>query len=231
MARRPRPGNPLLAVATIRVSTDRQDLGPAAQRSAIEAWAVRSGVTVVAWFEDTGISGAAPVAERPGLVAALAALREHGAGVLVAGKRDRIARDPVIAAMVERMAVAAGALVRTADGASDALGAEGVMMKGIVDVFAAYEREVIRVRTRSALAVKKARGERVGGVPYGFSATVDGHLVKNGHEQAMIADVRALRADGNTIRQIVAALAATGRRSRKGTPFGIAQVHGMMRAA
>lgn len=51
-----------------------------------------------------GVSGAASVEERPGLVAALAALRVHGAGVLVAAKRDRIARDTVVAAMVERAA-------------------------------------------------------------------------------------------------------------------------------
>jgi len=33
-----------------------------------------------------------------------------------------------------------------------------------VDVFAQYERAVIRARTRAALGVKKARGERVGSV-------------------------------------------------------------------
>ena len=41
-------------------------------------------------------------------------------------------------------------------------------MRGIVDVFAAYEREVIRARTRAALGVKRARGERTGEIPYGY---------------------------------------------------------------
>jgi len=53
------------AVAYLRVSTDRQELGPEAQRAAIEAWATREGVTVAAWHVEAGVSGAAPIADRP----------------------------------------------------------------------------------------------------------------------------------------------------------------------
>jgi DNA invertase Pin-like site-specific DNA recombinase len=155
----------------------------------------RQGVSVVAMFEDHGVSGAAELGDRPSLLAALAAVRTHGAGVLVAAKRDRIARDTVVAAMVERTAVAAGAVVRTADGASDASGPEGLMMRGMTDLFAAYERELIRARTRAALGVKRARGERIGGVPYGFELALDGvHLVAVEAEQRTIARARELRA-------------------------------------
>ncbi len=49
-----RPGNPLIAVAYLRVSTDEQRLGPEAQRASIEAWAKREGVAVVAWHADAG---------------------------------------------------------------------------------------------------------------------------------------------------------------------------------
>ena len=48
-------------------------------------------------------------------MAGLAALRVHGAGVLVAAKRDRIARDVVVAATVE-LARDAESTVVTADG-------------------------------------------------------------------------------------------------------------------
>ncbi len=99
-----RTGSPSVAVGYVRVSTEDQNLGPQAQRAALDAWATRTGVALVVVFEDHGVSGAAAIADRPGLVAALAALREHGAGVFVAAKRDRIARDPVVAAMVERAA-------------------------------------------------------------------------------------------------------------------------------
>jgi DNA invertase Pin-like site-specific DNA recombinase len=225
MAKRICPGNPLVAIGYVRCSTDDQHLGPQAQRAALEAWAIRTGVTLVAVFEDQGVSGATPVAERPRMLAALEALRTHGAGLLVAAKRDRFARDAMVAAMVERSAASMGAVVRTSDGSSDIAGPEGVMMRGIVDVFAAYEREVIRARTRAALGVKKARGERVGEVTYGFRLAADGvHLELDAAEQGVLAAVHELRAAGMSQRAIVAELAARGLVSRSGRPFQKTQI-------
>ena len=60
-----------MAVAYLRVSTEDQNLGPEAQRAAIERWAAGREVTVAVWFEDR-LSGATAVEDRPGLVAALA---------------------------------------------------------------------------------------------------------------------------------------------------------------
>ncbi len=229
MSKRPRPGNALLAVGYIRVSTDDQALGPAAQRSALDAWAARQGVALVAVFEDQGVSGAAPIGERAGLLAALEALRTHGAGLLVAAKRDRLARDQVVAAMVERAVVAAGAAIRTTDGSSDIAGPEGTMMRGIVDVFAAYERDVIRARTRAALAVKKARGERAGEVPYGFQLAADGvRIEENAAELGVLTQVRELRAAGLSHRAIVRALESRGLVSRAGRAFGQTQIARML---
>lgn len=229
MGKRARLGNPLLAVAYVRVSTDDQNLGPDAQRSQIAAWAARQGVSVIATYEDHGVSGAAELADRPELLAALAAVRADGAGILVAAKRDRIARDTVVAAMVERTAVAAGAVLRTADGSSDATGPEGVMMRGIVDVFAQYEREVIKARTRAALGVKKARGERTGEVAYGYRIAADGVRVEeDSAEQGVLAVVRELRAAGLSQRKIAATLTMRGLVSRASQPFGQTQVARML---
>jgi DNA invertase Pin-like site-specific DNA recombinase len=189
-------------------------------------------VRVVAVHEDHGVSGATPLDRRPALLAAIGALRGAGAGVLVAAKRDRIARDVVIAAMVERAVGAAGAAIRTADGSSDASGPEGGMMRGIVDVFAQYEREVIRSRTRAALAVKKARGERVGEIPYGYRLAPDGvHLEEDAGEQAVLALVLALHAERRSQRGIAAELETRGLLSRVGRPFGKTQISRMLEAA
>lgn len=232
MSKRVRAGSPLVAVAYVRVSTDDQNLGPDAQRAQIAAWAARQGVSVVAMFEDHGVSGAAELGDRPSLLAALAAVRTHGAGVLVAAKRDRIARDTVVAAMVERTAVAAGAVVRTADGASDASGPEGLMMRGMTDLFAAYERELIRARTRAALGVKRARGERIGGVPYGYELALDGvHLVALEAEQGTIARARELRAQGWSLREVATSLAHEGRISRTRRAFDAKQIARMIEPA
>jgi site-specific DNA recombinase len=205
-----RQGNPTVAVAYLRVSTEDQALGPEAQRAAIERWAQAQGVTVASWHVDQGVSGATPVEDRPALLDALAAVQQ-GAGILVAAKRDRIARDVVIAATVETMSREAGARVVTADGVSAEDTPEGMLMRTLMDAFAQYERALIRARTKAALAVKKARGERVGSVPFGFRAegTV---LVQDPQAQREISVVRGLRANGNSFRAIVAAMTvATGR--------------------
>ena len=165
---RQKAGNASLAVAVLRTSTEDQNLGPEAQRASIERWAASNGVSVVTWHEDR-LSGATPAEQRPGLMAALAALRAHGAGLLVAAKRDRIARDVVVAATVEQLARDAGARVVTADGVTVEDTPEGRLMRTLMDAFAEYERALIRARTKAALAVKRTRQERVSGrAPVGF---------------------------------------------------------------
>jgi DNA invertase Pin-like site-specific DNA recombinase len=225
MGKRNTVGNPKVAIAYIRVSTDEQSLGPQAQRDAVARWAASHGVQVAAVFEDAGVSGGTALERRPGLLGALTALREHGAGLLVAAKRDRFARDTVVAALIEQAAGRAGAVVSTADGASDGVGPEGALMRGIVDVFAAYERGVIKARTKAALAVKKTRGERVGAVPYGSRLDADGvHLIENEAEQAVMVQVRGLRAAGLSLRGVVTECERRGLASRTGKPFALTQV-------
>lgn len=216
--------SPRTAVAYLRVSTDEQHLGPDAQRAAITAWATREGVSVVAWCCDAGVSGASAIADRPELLAALAALREHGAGVLAVAKRDRLARDVMAAAMIDRMVVDAGARVVSAAGeGTDSDDPSSMLMRRMVDAFAEYERALIAARTRAALAVKRSRGEATSHAPFGFRA-VDGVLVADEAEQAVIAQVRVARARGMTVRAICDELRAAGIVSRKGKPLAVSAV-------
>jgi len=220
------------AVAYLRVSTDRQELGPEAQRAAIVAWAAREGVEVVAWHLETGVSGGAPIADRPELVAALASLTVHGAGVLVVAKRDRLARDVMNAAMLERMAADAGARIVSAAGeGTDSADPSAVLLRTMVDAFAQYERAMIAARTRAALAAKRAKGERTGTIPYGFTSDAAGRLSPCPAERAIIAQVHALRAAGVTLRGIVAELARAGVVGRTGNALAMAQVQNILARA
>ena len=230
MSKRVKSGSPQVAVGYIRASKDSQKLTPEAQRAAIEAWATREGVSVASWHVDRDVCSVTPIAERPALVAALAALREHGAGVLVVAKRDRIARKPALTETIEQAAAVCGARVLSADGASSATGLQGIMLRGMSDLFAQVEREMIRERTAAALAVIRARGQKTGGsVPYGFSLDVDGRmLVAVEHEQAVMTRARQLSAEGRSLRAVAAQLAAEGHVSRKGSPFLAAQVGRML---
>lgn len=231
MARRRIPGDPLVAVAYVRVSTEDQQLGPEAQRAAIGAWAARAGVRVASWHVDQGVSGGAPPEQRPGLLEALSALREHKAGLLIAAKRDRLARDVVIAGLLAGEVSRVGAVIRTADGVSDLEGAGGEMMRGVVDVFAAYERAMIRERTKAALGAKKRRGERVGCLPFGWCAGEDGKTLReDAAEQRTIAAVLGMRANGLTERAITNRLEEEGYLSRARKPLSRTQVHRILAA-
>lgn len=210
MPKRRREGDPSTAVAYLRVSTDDQSLGIEAQREAIERWAVAEGVTVVAEHAEQGVSGGAPLDKRPGLLLALDELDDLNAGLLVVAKRDRLARDVMVSAMVERLVQRAGARIVSADGAGNVEGPEGQLMRGMLAVFAQYERALIRGRIRAALAIKKARGERVGQIPFGYQLGEGGVLLEQPEEQVAIARVLELRSDGHSIRGIAAELNTEG---------------------
>ncbi len=162
-------------------------------------------------------------------------------------KRDRIARDVVIAGMIDRAAEyrgmgrargrgdrrmvhgsvreACGARVVTADGAGNGDSPADALMRTILDGAAQYERALIRQRTCAALAAKRARGERAGEVPFGYRLAADGaHLETDASEQAIVERVRALRAGGVSLRSIVADLAAAGCVGRTGKPLALTQV-------
>lgn len=208
--------DPARAVAYVRVSTSEQALGPEAQRAQIDRWAAANGISVVDRFEDLGVSGGAPLEARPGLTAAVAALAEHRAGVLVISKRDRLARDVMTAAIVTRLVERAGARIMTADGTGNGVGPEATLMQTMIDAFAEYERALIRARTKAALAVKRTRGECVGQVPLGKTRDASPVLVENQRESVAIARAYELRDAGVSIRRIASALDAEGYAPRGG---------------
>ena len=83
---------------------------------------------------------------------------------------------------------------------------EGRLVRGVLDLFAEYERAMIKARTKAALAAKRRRGERTGGIPLGFRS-VNGHLEKDVVEQYAIQRVRYLSAAGYSRRQITREMA------------------------
>lgn len=217
MSRTKKPvSNPKAAVGYCRVSTSDQGNGLAAQRDAIERWASVHGVEIVAWFLDEGVSGGAQLDERLGLMDALAALRTHNAGKLLCARRDRVARDVSLAAAIEKLCREASATIVTADGIDASDSPEAALVRTILDAMSAYERALIKARTRAALRVKKSRGERVGSIPFGFSANTQGSLVPCAYEQAALFRMRELAATGCSQATICRVLTAEGHPPRGG---------------
>ncbi len=207
--------NDHLGRAYLRASTEEQHTSPRAQRDAIDAWAKKDGAIVVAVHEDLGVSGGAELDRRPGLLAALDSVRAHRAKILVVAKRDRLARDVMIAAMVERLVEREKAQIVSADGAGNGDGPEALLMRSIINAFSMYERALIRARTRAALAAKKRRGEVVGTVAYGYRRT-GALVVADEREQEIVRVVGELRAAGLSLREIAAELTGRGFTTRRG---------------
>lgn len=199
-------GDPRRALAYLRVSTDDQALGLEAQRSAIERWAKLAGVDVVQWYTDDGVSGGAALEDRPQLLAALTDLHMHRAGVFVVARRDRLARDVAVSLAVEQLVLKRGAKIQAADGAGNGDSPEARLMRVMLDAFAEYERAVIRLRIVAAMRAKKARGERVGTVPYGSEVGPDGRLRPSLSEGPVVTLIHELRLAGESHRAIVAEL-------------------------
>lgn len=226
-----------LAVAYLRVSTDEQRLGLEAQRAAIEAWATApptwtaswTPIAIHSWHTDEGVSGTTPVPDRPGLLAAIAAVGASRASVLIVAKRDRLARDVFAGAMVEQLIARHGAVVVSAAGEGSETDPAGVLMRRMVDSFAEYEVALIRSRTKAALGALRARGQRSGTVPMGFVTDAVGKLHADAREARAITLAHGWRNAGLSQRRIVFWLSHFGYRARSGKPYGLKQVWRMLK--
>lgn len=217
MSPRPPAGPSRLAIGYVRVSTEEQAQGPRAQRDALDRYARAHGLELVEVYDDVGVSGAAPIDERPGLLAALDALEQRRAEIFLVAKRDRIARDVMVSAMLDRLVSRAGARIESADGAANGDGPEAEMMRGILAVFAQFERALIRTRTKAALAAKKKRRERTGSIPYGFKLGDDAVRLEDApDEQRCIGLAAELRLAGLSFASIGERLTAAGFDPREG---------------
>lgn len=238
--RRSNPTDPAKAIALIRVSTEKQDLSPAAQSRAINAFAKSHGITVVKVFEEIGISGGAALENRPVLMEAIDAVRTQHAGILLVAKRDRLARDVVAAGLITRLVERNGGVVRTSDGIGNGEDAESKLLAGIVDLFAQYERAVIKGRTRAALALKRSRGEALGGshAPFGFrfakarrAGKIVKMLVSDPKEQEIVLRIVRLRRRGRSLESISMTLNRAGVPTKSGGRWFAMSVKRVLRTA
>jgi DNA invertase Pin-like site-specific DNA recombinase len=146
----------------LRVSTEEQarsGLGMEAQKERIHQEALRRGWTVE-WITDDGYTAAN--LDRPGITAALSALRTHEANALVVAKLDRLSRSLLDFARLMEQAQREKWNIVCLDLGIDLSTPQGQLMANVMASFAAYERDLIRQRTRDALQALKSRGVRLG---------------------------------------------------------------------
>jgi DNA invertase Pin-like site-specific DNA recombinase len=150
-------------IGYVRVSTEEQadsGAGLRAQRAAILAEAERRGWVLVDVIEDAGYSG--KDLRRPGINAALDALKHHRADSLVVAKLDRLSRSMLdFAALMDKATKEHWGLVALDLGVDTSTPA-GEAMANVLATFAQFERRLISQRTRDALQIKKSEGAQLG---------------------------------------------------------------------
>ncbi len=205
------------AIAYTRVSTQEQassGLGLEAQAERIRAYATLKGLSLAEIIVDAGVSGGKPLASREGGNRLLECLRQRRAGAVVMLKLDRGFRNAGDCLnTVERWDKKGIALhvVDLGGNAIDTTSAAGRFMLVVLAGAAEMERNLTRERTKSAMAVKKSNGQRVGTVPYGFDLAENGiALIPNEPEQTVIRDIQAMRVSGNTLVAIAEKLTERG---------------------
>ncbi len=215
------------AIGYTRCSTNEQadsGLGLDAQAERIKAYATMRGLALVDLITDAGVSGGKPLATREGGQRLLGMLKDRRAEAVVMLKLDRMFRNAGdCLTTVERWEKAGVALhvVDLGGNAIDTTSAAGRFMLVVLAGAAEMERNLTRERTRSAMAVKRANGQRVGTVPYGYDLAADGAtLAENPAEQAVIAEIRTQRSAGRTLEQIAADLTARGIPTKTGKSAG-----------
>ncbi|WP_339950950.1 recombinase family protein [uncultured Albimonas sp.] len=201
-----------------RVSTIEQAEGGhslATQRQTLEGFAISEGLALERMFTDRGVSGSKPLAERAAGGALLEALAPGDA--VFCARLDRMFRSASDALTTLEALKARRVRLFLKDMGGDVTGT-GVasLVFSILAAVAQFERERIAERIAESRARLREGGRYVGGrIPFGWRVE-DGQdeegrparfLVEDPAGQAVVARMRALRAQGASLRAIQARLA------------------------
>ena len=198
------------AIGYIRVSTEGQaqdGVSLDAQRAKIEAWALLNDYTLAAVHVDAGISGKG-MANRPGLLAALADCKKGSALVVYAISRmSRSTRDTI--EISDRLSKIGADLVSLTE-KIDTTTANGKLFFTLNAALNEHARMVISENTTTAMRFKKSKNELVGAVPYGYRCDDGVNLTPDDKEQEAIELIKELNGKGLSLRNIASRLEARG---------------------
>lgn len=179
-------------VGYLRVSTQGQEYGIEAQRSAIASRAQQQGWEVQ-YVEDAGRSG--KDINRPGITRALDLLRNKQADALVVSKLDRLSRSLADFARLMETASKQGWGVVAIDLGIDTTTPTGQLVVNIMASVSQWERQMIGLRTKEGLAEARRNGVRLGSPVRMDPAVEQRILVERQAGRSLAAIARGLNDD------------------------------------
>jgi len=223
-------------VGYVRASTTEQGETIKAQGEKIEAYCKLRGLTLVTTYIDFGVSGTVALEEREEGSKMLQALRgrtkDKPVGI-VAVRLDRMFRNAsdclVNVEAWEKQGISLH-LIDLGGQSVDTSSAAGKFFITVIAGAAEMERNLISERTSAVLQSKKRRGEVFNHTPFGFNRQGD-KLVENPQEQAIIQQIRSMRASGLAYNKIALALNDQGIKGKNGGRWGSETVRKVLSAA
>ena len=169
-----------------RVSTNNGHQNPEMQLRELREFCQRRGWQIHGEYTDNGVSGARE--HRPQLDRLLADCRKRLVDAVVVYRYDRFARSlrQLVNALEEFRALGIG-FVSLHEGV-DTSTPNGRLVFGIFASIAEFERELIRDRVRSGLALAKSRGRRLGRPRVVVDASKVARLRAQGESWAAISE-------------------------------------------
>jgi site-specific DNA recombinase len=186
------------------------------QRAKLQDYARLKDLELVGIIEDAGIS--AKNMNRPGAQAVLKMAKAREIDAIIVYKLDRMFRSTIDALETTKKFDKWGVAFHSIQETLDTQSAMGKFFFTLTAALAEMERGIIGERTKSALAHKRANGEKTGGdIPYGYRVRA-GVLVEDAAESATVERIRRYRAEGYSFRAICGKLGALGCRTKRGNP-------------
>lgn len=196
------------------------------QEARVRGYAATHGWQVVQVIIDEGVSGG----KRARFDRIRAAVGAHGAKAVIVHALDRFGRDAAgVLDALSRFTRRGVELHVVGRGRVETTSASGFLMTSVEAVLAEHYKKLVSEKTKSALAVKRTRSERISGhLPYGWRLGADGKtLLVDLVEADVVRRMRSLRKTGRSLRAISVQLASEGVLARNGKPFApqtVAQV-------
>jgi DNA invertase Pin-like site-specific DNA recombinase len=213
------------AVAYLRTSSS-TNAGPdkdsdKRQRAAISAFAKAHGYVIVDEFYDAAVSGADPIAERPGFRAMLDRIAGNGVRCIIVESPDRFARDLTVQLTGHDFLKSLGIALIPAT-APDFFTEDtptAVLVRQVLGAIAQFEKTSLVAKLKAARDRKKAAMGKCGG--------------RKSYSEArpnVVALAKELKAGGMSLRKIAAELAVRGYVTGGGKPYVATAVAAMLGA-
>jgi site-specific DNA recombinase len=221
------------AIGYIRVSTDKQaehGVSLDAQCEKIKAMAIVREVELTEMIIDAGES--AKSLNRTGMARLLELVNGRKIDTVIITKLDRLTRSVRDLADLLELFEKRGVSLISVNESLDTATAAGRLVLNVMASVSQWEREAIGERTRDAMRHKKANGERVGTISFGYRLAPDGlHVEPEPIEQEILYRIRELREAGFTLDAIATELTTQGFTTRRGGAWKKQHIHNILKAA